>query len=120
MSDVKLAKIFTNTMAKELEKRGWSRGILAERSGVNLNTLQGYWKFLRIPRADDFLRIANTLDIDPNKLLFGDEALSSVNAVKRVDLAFLSLSKKEQALQLKHSLVELSRLLKEEETLSEE
>jgi transcriptional regulator with XRE-family HTH domain len=50
---------------------GLSRSALSRQSGVNLNTIHGYWKYERIPRGDDLVRIASALGTTAEYLVAG-------------------------------------------------
>jgi len=55
-----------------LAQRNWSRKRLAGETGINPNTLQGYWTQKRYPKGDDLIRIARSLDTNAEFLVTGE------------------------------------------------
>lgn len=68
----------TNTFASELisarAERGLTQGQLSANSGLSLSTIKAYETGRNMPGARELRELCQTLQISPNKLLFGTEA----------------------------------------------
>ena len=62
-----------------LAKRGWSRNKLSRETGLNINTIQGYWVKKRIPRGDDLVKIAIALNSTAEYLITGKNPPSKID-----------------------------------------
>lgn len=67
--------LFLERLEGCMRDRGLSRSALSKDSGVNLNTIHGYWKYDRIPRGDDLVRIASAIGTTSEYLVTGKRAV---------------------------------------------
>lgn len=68
MSDDLLQTLSRRILIARLAK-GWTQRELADRAGLNKDTITGYEKARQMPRPGALLRVAGALGVEPSSLL---------------------------------------------------
>lgn len=83
-------KDFLERVDQLLLKNNLNRNELSQRAGIKKDTMYGFWKYDRIPRADDAAKIGNVLGVSVEYLLTGkDLPRKQINPVKKELINFI-------------------------------